>query len=191
MDDTIASRGAVMSASEHQIKNWCEPDNAGGKYEGKDYVIEVTNDPDWRPVRRRATRSDLRTETMSLEEYETMREEEWEIQLNKLNSSRHARRQDDSFLATLIARSIANNAERIDVTGPMDPGITETWTFSESQSVGFDVNVEMGVSLFEIFSASMSVSVGYEGPVSVENSQTFSSETACGTNAVVVYWVPL
>jgi hypothetical protein len=70
-------------------------------------------------------------------------------------------------------------------------GTTETWTTTNEFSSSVTTSAEMGVN-FEIFAASISLSVTQETSYSYSTSMTFDASTECALGQrAVVYFYPL
>lgn len=78
------------------------------------------------------------------------------------------------------------------MSGPTSPGVSITATTTEGFSASVGVSVEVGVSFFEIFSASAGVDVSSEYSMGYSFSREFDPASACESNQQgVLYFYPM
>lgn len=68
-------------------------------------------------------------------------------------------------------------------------GATQQWSTAEGYSTSVSTSAEMGVNLFEIFSASVSIEVTQETSVTYTYTLTFDAASRCDPDqSAVLYW---
>lgn len=188
----------MYSLYEHNIKSWCEPQNAGGQTRPSNGIFaSAYNDPDWIPggqlnslqafnAKTKTMDNGQKQVRMSVEEFR-----EWSnVTSEQPMEARHVtKRQDDEWNSLLTFRNVARDGYREQASGRLSSGVTQTWSFTETISFTTSTSAEMGVSLWEIFSASMSVETSETHSEAAQSGLSFTSGDC--PDQGIVYFVPL
>jgi uncharacterized membrane protein len=127
----------------------------------------------------------------SLAEYERLFGKDHDIKFSKVidaNDSKIAKRQEQGDWINLVTRQgvIQPGTRKRVNTIELSPGVEMTWEDSSSYSVSVGVTAGVSAGLFEIFSASMEVTTGYEETYSAASSLKYNSGN-CPQNANIYY----
>jgi hypothetical protein len=188
-------RYASLSTWYDMGKDACEPLDAGSRVPGQIELdhLRVRNDPDF-------SREVLQQVALSYEvkdgvvhttiPYDIIEElDRNDTFAETPGTSEKAKRQgdDDRWISVNSATSITNPSERYQASGRLSGGVQQTWSFSETTTVGISTTVEMGVG-WEIFTASVGITTSYEHSETVESGLTFTVECDEAEEGVVWYY---
>ena len=95
----------------------------------------------------------------------------------------------DSFSLICVSENVIKPDDRYQASPILSSGTEASWSFSESLTVGVSVSTEIGASLFEVFSASVSIEVSMEHTETIEKGMSFTVGNCPGEG--VVYYYPL
>ncbi|RBR25210.1 uncharacterized protein FIESC28_01945 [Fusarium coffeatum] len=180
----------MMWARHRNVEDFCRPDDLGGRFtsDGGQF-FEVIRYLGARAGRRRSLT--VEKKGYSLAEYERRFGEQHDVKFSKVidaNALEIVKRQDQGEWTNLISRQgVIKPGTRHRVnTIELSPGIDMTWEESSSYSISVGVTAGVSASLFEIFSASMEISTGYEETYSAGSSLTYNTGN-CPQNANIYY----
>ncbi|RFN52130.1 hypothetical protein FIE12Z_3682 [Fusarium flagelliforme] len=189
-DECQGTDEGMMWSSRLTIENFCRPDDLGGRETssaGQFFeVIRYLGTP----ARHRRSLS-VEKKAYSLTEYERLFGKDHDVKFSKVidaNDSEIVKRQDEGEWTNLLTRQGVikpGTRERVN-TIELSPGIEMTWEESSSYSVNVGVTAGVSAGLFEIFSASMEVTTGYEETYSAASSLKYDSGN-CPQNANIYY----
>ncbi|KAF2828115.1 hypothetical protein CC86DRAFT_405127 [Ophiobolus disseminans] len=179
------------------IKQWCEPDKAGGQSPGPgaSNIVMALNNPDYAPSRRvrRATRGGLVVKQMTIEEFKALVEKAKQVNIDQLvpptrRSQLNKRASWINFGTTKNVRS----SERSRLSAIAGSGTGQEWSTTEGYSVSVSLSVGMEASLFSIFTASVSITTTLESSVSHTETVKFDPSGRCDpAQDAVLYYYPL
>lgn len=174
------------------LKSQCERFDSGGRiHEDGGYfeIVRNRNAEAGGGSRRRSL--EVKKEVLTQEEFDQLFGSEHEIHRTHLVDEKNLKekRQDRTWTNLVTYRGVTQPGNRIEVSPELSSGVEYTWTTSSSESVSISTTAGVSASLFEIFSASMEITAGYETSYSVGESLTYTSGDCPGVG--VIYWSPV
>ncbi|KAH7392441.1 hypothetical protein DE146DRAFT_634581 [Phaeosphaeria sp. MPI-PUGE-AT-0046c] len=173
------------------IRSSCEADDAGGEAPvGKETSIILSNNPDQPSSSRikRAGAGGIVTNTITLAESKALLERAKQAAV----STEIGKRQDPGAWTNFGVSQSITTSQRTRLSPATSGGAAFSWTTTDGYSVGISSTVEVGGSFFELFSASVSLTVSAEYTQSYAETLTFDPTGRCDPGqSAVLYMYPL
>lgn len=169
------------------VEAGCRRFNAGGWHRGYTGQAEVFNEPGAvvPPPSKREIDGDEQPEVIQIE----LSREDYDYYMNNthVETEEIVKRQDPSFILTFSAFGVAKPNNRDQVTPRLPAGSSWTYQTSEGFSHSVATSVGVDVGLFEIFTASVSITTTLETSYDVTSGVTVLVDCAQGQNGVIYY----